>query len=151
MSRAPHPAWVSRVDSETTAIERVDCVRLSQLVHSGSELFGQIEVIGCQLVLRIVPASAIAVSARDAALPPRPDPSEIWIVDLDARAAEVHAHGSLVERLTSPDLDGGLLDGPVHVRGHVRIADYAEHANRLVECRCQLVGPVSDAGPPGGV
>ena len=49
--------------------------------------------------------------------------------------------------LLSADVVCDLLDGPVDVRGHVRVAHDAEHPPGLVEVRRQLVGPIGDAGP----
>jgi hypothetical protein len=112
-----------------------------------AELLREVEVVRRQLVLGVVAAADVAVAARDAAGAARPDAAEVRIVGLDARGTEVDAHRGLVERLSSPDVDRGLVQHPIHVGRHVWIANDAEHSSCLVDARRQLVGPICDARP----
>ena len=147
MPCALRPAGVTRVHLEPAAVERHQVEHLMHVVNLRTQLLGEVEVVRRQLVLGVVAAAVIAVAARDAAGAPRSDPAEIRILSLDARRAEVDAEWGLVVGLPSADVVRDLLDGPVDVRGHVRVADDAEHPRRLVEVRRQLVGPIGDAGP----
>ena len=147
MRRSLRPTGMTRMHLEPASIERDEVVHLVQLMDLGAELFRQVEVVRRQLVLGVVAAADVAVAARDAAGAPRPDPAEVRIVGLDARAAEVDAHRGLVERFPSAHLDRDLLQVPIDVGRHVRVANDAEHPACLVDTRRQLVGPVGDARP----
>ena len=147
MRRSLRPAGVTRVHLEPASLERGELVHLVQLVHLDAELLRQVEVVRRQLVLGVVATPDVAVAAGDAAGAARPDAAEVRVVGLDARAAEVDAHRGLVERLASPDLGRDLLQDPIDVGGHVRVANDPEHPGRLVEVRRELVGPIGDAGP----
>src|SRR6516225_6443041 len=117
------------------------------LVNPRAELLGQVEVVRCQLVLRVVAAAVVAVAAGDAAGAPWPDSAEIRIFGLNSGSAEVDGKRGLVVGLPSADVVRDLLDGPVDVRREVRVTDDAEHPRGLVEVRRQLVGPIGDTGP----
>ena len=95
------PAGMARVHLEAAALERDEVVDLVELVDLDAELLGQVEVVGRQLVLRVVAAADVALAARDAAGATRPDAAEVRVLGLDARAPEVDADGRLVERLAS--------------------------------------------------
>ena len=144
---ALRPAGVTRVHLEPASLERHQVEHLMHVVNLRAELLGKVEVVRRQLVLRVVAAAVVAVAAGDAAGAARPDPAEIRIVGLDSRRAEVDGEWGLVVGLPSADVVRDLLDRPVDVRGHVRVADDAEHPRGLVEVRRQLVGPIGDAGP----
>ena len=148
MRRPLRPAGVTRVHLEPASVERDELVHLVQLVDLDAELLREVEVVRRQLVLGVVAAADVAVAARDAAGAARPDPAEVRVVGLDARAAEVDADRGLVERLPAPHLGRDLLQDPIDVGGHVRVADDAEHpASPGPDVRRQLVGPVGDARP----
>ena len=147
MRGALRPTRVTRMHLEPAAVERGEVVHLVELVDLGAELLRQVEVVRRQLVLGVVAAADVALAARDATGATRPDPAEVRVLGLDARAAEVHAHRGLVERLPSADLGRDLPHDAIDVGGHVRVANGAEHPRRLVEMRRQLVGPVGDARP----
>ena len=141
MRRSLRPAGMTRMDLEPASVERDEVVHLVQLVNLGAELFGEVEVVRRQLVLGVVAAADVAVAARDAAGAPRSNPAEVRIVGLDARAAEVDAHGSLVERLPSAHFDRDLLYGPIDVGRHVRIANDTEHPRGLVDSKARARRP----------
>src|SRR5271166_5193509 len=126
MRRSLRPAGVPCVYLEPTSLKRGEFVNLVQLVDHRSELLGQVEVVRRQLILGVVAAADTAVAARDAAAAPWSDSAEVRIVGLDARATEVDSHRGLVERFPSPHLARHLLQGPIHVGWHVRIANDAE-------------------------
>jgi hypothetical protein len=132
---------------EPASIERNKVVHLVQLMDFDAELLREVEVVRRQLVLGVVTAADIAVTARNTSGAARPHPTEVRIVGLHARAPEIDAHRGLVERLPSPHVDRDLLQDPVDVGRHVRVANDAEHPSRLIETRRQLVGPIGDAGP----
>ena len=144
---ALRPAWVARVYLEAASVERHQVVHLVQLVDLRAELLCQVQIVRRHLVLGVAAAAVVAVAARDAAGAPRSEPAEVGIIGLDARGTEVNRQGGLVVGLLPADVVCDLLDGPVDVRGHVRVAHDAEHPPRLVEVRRQLIGPIGDAGP----
>src|SRR5215813_5824673 len=82
------PAGVPCVHLEAAIVDRHELVHFVELVDLGAKLLGQVEVVGGQLVLRIVAAADAAIPARDAAGTPWSDPAEVRIVDLDAWAAK---------------------------------------------------------------
>ena len=124
---ALRPTGVAYTHLEATSIERAEFVDLAQLVDLGAELLGQVEVVRRQLVLGVASAADVAVAARDASATPWPDSAEVRIVGVDSRAPEVHTNRRRVERLASPDVDRGLMEVPIDVGRHVRIADDTEH------------------------
>jgi hypothetical protein len=145
MRRALSPAGMTGPDFEPALIERCELVHLVQIVDLDAEFLGQIQVIRRELVLSVVPAAVVAVAAGNTSGAPGSGAAEVRVVRLDARAAEVDTHRSLVERLPSSQLDRDLLHVPVHVGGQVGVANDAEHPARLVDIRRQLVRPVRDA------
>jgi hypothetical protein len=106
-----------------------------QVVDHDAEFLGQVQVVRRQLVLGVVAAAVVAVAARNTSGAPRSGAAEVRVVRLDARAAEVDTHRSLVERFPSAHLDRDLVHVPVHVGGHVGVANDAEHPARLVDIR----------------
>ena len=141
------PAGMAGADLEPAPLKRRELVHLVQLVDLDAEFLCQVEVIRRQLVLGVVPAAVVAVTAGDTSGPPGSGTAEVRVVGLDARAAEVDAHRSLIERFTSTHLGRDLMHVPVHIGGQVGVADDAEHPPRLVDVRSQFVGPVRDARP----
>ena len=149
--RPLRPTGMARVHLEPASLQRSQVVHLVQLMDLGAELLREVEIVRRDLVLGVVAATDLAVAAGDATGAPRSDPAEVRIFRLDTRSTEVDTYRGLVERFPFAHFDRDLLQVPIDVGRHVRVANDAEHPPCLVVTRRQLVGPVGDAGPSGRV
>src|SRR5262245_16714268 len=132
MRRSLRPTGMTRMHLEPASSKRDEVVHLVQLMDLDAELFRQLQIVRCDLVLGVGAAADLALATCDASSAPGADPAEVRIVGFDTRVTEVDTHWSLVERFPCPHLDRDLLHVPIDVGWHVWIANHAEHAPCLV-------------------
>ncbi len=111
-------------------------------------LFGEVEVVLVECVLRVVVASDHARTDQRAPGAPRACTTEIRVVGLDTRFSEVHGNRCRPERVLHAE---SLSDGSHHVicrRIGTRLFD-AEHSLRRGVERRKFLFPVGDLPPLG--
>ena len=119
----------------------------------GTRALGQGEVVLHERVLGVVTAPRHALTALDARVAVRPDPTEVRIRHplaglalAPGLLAEEHADRGVDEGVLRAHVAGDLLHDLVRV-GVRGVGDHAEHAAALVVERRELVLPVRDVAP----